>query len=347
MNPAEVDPDTLERCARLALAAVQRPYPYAVQHVVQNDSDFWAPSELWPAFHGAFDWHSAVHGHWTLVRALRWLEPSAAGRELRLRLNANLTPARLGAEADYLAAPGREGFERPYGLAWVLQLAAELRDLDDPDAGGWRAAIAPLEKVARDRLAEWLPRLAHPVRSGEHSQSAFAMALALDWAHVAEDEAFSMLVIERAQTLYGRDQAAPILYEPSGHDFLSPILGEADLMRRVLVPADYGAWLPRFLPDPMKPAMQRWLQPVRSTDPSDGKLAHLDGLNLSRAWMLDGVAHALDPESHHARLMKDAAARHLAAGLAAVGDTHYAGSHWLGSFAVYALTRRGVRERVA
>lgn len=338
-----MDLKTVERCARLSLAAVSRPYPYAVIHVVQEDGDAWTPRDLWPSFHGAFDWHSSVHGHWCLVRALRTLPAGAFAAEARAWLAGSLSAANLAAEADYLGAPERAGFERPYGLAWLLQLGAELREWDDADAVRCREAIAPLERIARDRMAEWLPRLPHPIRSGEHSQSAFAMGLALDWALVAEDEAFSTLLIERAQTLYGGDEAAPIAYEPSGHDFLSAALAEADLMRRALVADDFGAWLPRFLPDALKPVSQRWLTPVRPTDRADGKLAHLDGLNLSRAWMLDGIASALDPETPHARLMKTSAQRHLAAGLEGVSDAHYAGSHWLGSFAVYALTRRGVK----
>ena len=342
-----MDQTTIERCARLSLASVSRPYPFAVGHVVQEDGDVWSPRDLWPAFHTAFDWHSSVHGHWCLVRALRFLDDPGFQAEARARLSRSLKPGHLAVETDYLSAPGRQGFERPYGLAWLLQLGAELREWDDAEAALWRAAIEPLERVARERLAEWLPRLPYPIRSGEHSQSAFAMALALDWAQVAGDEPFSMLIIERAQTLYGGDTHAPIAYEPSGHDFLSPALGEADLMRRVLVPADFGEWLPRFLPDALKPASQRWLQPVRSPDPADGKLAHLDGLNLSRSWMLEGIAAALDHETPHARLLKTAAAQHLTAGLEGVNETHYAGSHWLGSFAVYALTHRGVREAAA
>lgn len=347
MDKTQVDSATIERCARLSLAAITRPYPFAVGHVVMEDGDVWAPRDLWPAFHNAFDWHSSVHGHWCLIRALRVIDDRTFQSEVRAALAKNLTTTRLAAEADYLSAPGRQGFERPYGLAWLLRLASELREWTDSDGIRWRAAIEPLEKAARDRLFEWLPRLPFPIRSGEHSQSAFAMGLALDWANQVGDEPFSMMIIERTQTLYGGDTHAPIAYEPSGHDFLSPALAEADLMRRALVPADFGEWLPRFLPDPLKPAMQRWLTPVQSPDPSDGKLAHLDGLNLSRAWMLDGIASSLDAETPHARFMRSAAAAHLDGGLEGVSEEHYAGSHWLGSFAVYALTRRGVREPVA
>ena len=337
-----LDPVLGERCATLALEAIGREHPFHLLHVVRQDSDVRPPRELHPSFHGAFDWHSAVHGHWSLARLLRGpLEQGTRARALAA-LDRSLTIERLAGEAEYVGAPGREGFERPYGLAWVLQLGTELRESEDAPARAWRAALAPLERLARDRLAAWLPRLPFPIRSGEHSQSAFAMGLALDWARSARDREFERIVSDRARAFHGHDEQAPIAYEPSGHDFLSPALGEADLMRRVLPPGEFAAWLRRFLPDPLKPATKRWLTPATTPDRADGKLAHLDGLNLSRAWMLDGIASALDPDAPHAELLRLAAASHLEAGIAGLSSPHYAGSHWLGSFAVYALTRRGV-----
>ncbi|MBI1795681.1 MAG: DUF2891 domain-containing protein [Candidatus Eisenbacteria bacterium] len=328
--------------AALALAAVGREYPNHVALLLRGDDDLRPPRELTPAFFGSFDWHSAVHGHWTLARLARLFPDAPFAPAARAALARSLTAANLAREVAYVSASGREGFERPYGLAWLLQLAAELRAWDDDRARAWHAAIAPLEALAVSRLVAWLPKLRSPIRSGEHAQSAFAMGLMLDWARVAGDRAFARLVASRARAFHFRDARAPIAYEPSGHDFLSPALGEADLMRRVLAPRAFTAWFTRFLPDLAKPAGRRWLTPVKSPDPSDGKLSHLDGLNLSRAWMLEGVASALAPRDRRAALLARAARAHARAGLAAVTGEHYAGAHWLASFAVYLETGRGL-----
>jgi hypothetical protein len=327
--------------ARLALDAIRRPYPFHLLHLVRDPADVRAPQDLHPSFHGAFDWHSAVHGHWCVARSLRVTGDPALAGEAGPALERSFAPERLAGEAEYVGAPGREGFERPYGLAWVLQLAAELREWGSPAAARWGAGLAPLEQVASAHLAAWLPKLARPVRSGEHSQTAFALGLALDWARGSGSE-LGDLIERRARHFYGADRDAPIDWEPSGHDFLSPALGAADLMRRVLEPGDFSAWLAGFLPDLEGARARRWLECVASTDPADGKLAHLGGLNLSRAWMLEGVGSALDPGDPRRSILARAADRHREAGLAALGGGHYAGTHWLGSFAVYLLTRRGI-----
>jgi hypothetical protein len=293
-----------------------------------------------------------VHGHWALARLAR-LVPGAPwhGRVIEA-LGRSLTPERLQGELDYLSGEGRQGFERPYGLAWLLQLAAELRAwARGADADGvtdaartWHAALEPLERLAAERIVALLERLPWPVRGGEHAQTAFALGLTLDWAREAGRDDVTRAVSTRALDYYAADRGAPIAYEPSGHDFLSPALGEADLMRRVQDTTSFAAWLDRFLPAPDAPAARAWLTPVTSPDRSDGKLSHLDGLNLSRAWMLEGIAHAL-PGAHPARApFAEAARRHAQAGLASVPAEHYAGMHWLGSFAVYLLTRRGIDE---
>jgi hypothetical protein len=333
-------PELAGKIARMALAAIHREYPCHLLHLVRSDADVRRPRELTPAFWGSFDWHSAVHGHWCLARLARLYPTASFAAPARVALARSLTPENLAGELAYLEP--RPGFERPYGLAWLLQLAAELREWDDGDARGWSAALAPLESLAAQRLSAWLPKLHRPIRSGEHSQTAFAMGLALDWARAAGDGAFALLMRERARAYHAGDIAAPIDYEPSGHDFLSPALGEADLMRRVLAPDEFEAWLDRFLPDLDGERTRCWLTPVASPDPSDGKLAHLDGLNLSRAWMLDGVASALRVDHAARDALVSAARRHGESGLASLGGDHYEGSHWLGSFAAYWLTRRGV-----
>ena len=340
MDPGAAD---LTPFATAALDSIAREYPNQMAHLLRDDHDVRPPRELTPVFFGSFDWHSAVHGHWCLARCLRMgLEGNLAVRA-SAALDHSFDPGKLAREAEYVAAPGREGFERPYGLAWVLQLAAELREWSSPRAFGWHAALRPLEQLAIERLASWLPRLQWPIRSGEHSQSAFALGLAFDWARVAGDLRAHDLIAARARELYGADVGAPTAFEPSGHDFLSPVLGEADLMRRVLDSATFATWLDGFLPSLDSEAAQRWLTPVETTDRADGKLAHLDGLNLSRAWMLEGIACAL-PSGHHLRgPLEAASSRHREAGLSATLATrHYAGTHWLGSFAVYLLTRRGL-----
>lgn len=337
-----LDPALAGRFADLALACVHREYPNKIAHVLNDDADAQPPRALTPVFWGCFDWHSSVHGHWLLARLAR-LEPAAEfAPAARAALDRSLTVEGVAGEVAYLSAPGRAGFERPYGLAWLLQLGAELREWDDPEARRWAAALAPLEAVAARRLAEWMPKLAYPIRSGEHSQTAFAFGLALDWARTAGDAELAALIEDTSRKLYLADRDCPLGYEPSGHDFLSPCLAQADLVRRLLPPAEFAAWLQGFLPGLPEDAGPEWLPVARVTDRVDGKLAHIDGLNLSRAWMLEGIAAGLPPGDLRRISLRAAAAAHARAGLEGVSDAHYAGSHWLGSFATYLVTGRGL-----
>jgi hypothetical protein len=245
-------------------------------------------------------------------------------------------------EAVYLRGEGRASFERPYGLAWLLQLVAELREWNDPQAKEMVANLRPLETVVLERLNNWLPKLSHPVRIGEHDQTAFALGLMLDYAHGNGDQTFAELVVSKARQFYLSDKNCPLAYEPSGEDFLSPCLGEADLMRRVLPSAEFGRWLQTFMPQISPTRKTAWLAPVVSPDPSDPKLAHLDGLNLSRAWMLEGIAAGLPKNDKRLPSIMATANAHGRTGLAAVTGEHYEGGHWLGSFAVYLVTKRGI-----
>lgn len=335
-------PEIAERFARLALDCVHREYPNKLAHVLASDEDVAAPRSLTPAFYGCFDWHSAVHGHWLLVRLLRLHPQASFAAEARAALTRSLTPEHIAGELAYLRRSDREGFERPYGLAWLLQLAAELRQWDDPEARRWIQALAPLEALAAERLRGWISKLSYPIRSGEHAQTGFALGLALDWARVAGDEAFASVVVQATRRFHDADRDCNLDLEPSGHDFLSPCLGAADLMRRVLPPGSFARWLDRALPAVPLDGSTGWLEPVTPSDRADGKLAHLDGLNLSRAWMLEGVALGLPAGDARRASLREAARVHAAAGLAAVTGEHYAGGHWLGSFAVYLITRRGV-----
>ena len=339
---AQPDEEVAARLAGLALDCVHREYPNKIAHVLNDDADARPPRELTPAFYGCYDWHSSVHGHWLLARLARLYPAAETSAAARTALAQSLTVANLQREAEYLKGPGRDGFERPYGLAWLLQLAAELREWDDTDARHWQDALAPVETLAAERIREWLPKLTHPIRSGEHSQTAFAFGLILDWAGTAGDEDMIALIERRVDDYYAADYDCPLRYEPSGHDFLSPCLAEADLMRRAAAPAAFADWLRRFLPEVPEDGGADWLQPAVVSDPTDGKLVHLDGLNLSRAWMLEGIAAGLPADDARRPALLAAAGTHRASGLASVTGATYEGGHWLGTFATYLVTARGI-----
>lgn len=336
-----IDAAAAQRFAALALDCVHRPYPNKIAHVLASDADARPPRELYPAFHGCYDWHSSVHGHWLLVRLTRLHPDTPFAAQARAALARSLTKENLAAEAAYLAQPGRASFERPYGLAWLLQLAAELRAWDDPQAREWASAIAPLETEAANRIRTWLPQLHYPIRVGEHDQTAFAFGLIWDWAGVAHDTGMRALLADAAQRFYQNDHGCPLRFEPSGHDFLSPCLAEADFMRRVLDRASFARWLSTALPDIPKKRTADWLPPGVVTNRADPKLAHIDGLNLSRAWMLERIAHALGKKDKRVPALEAAATAHREAALPQVTGEHYEGGHWLGTFAVYLVTRAG------
>ena len=326
----------------LALACVHKEYPNHISHTLNSDADAAPPRKLTPAFYGCYDWHSSVHGHWLLVRLIRTFPDARFAPSAREALRESLTTLTIAQEAAYLRVEGRTSFERPYGLAWLLQLVAELREWDDPQAREMAANLRLLEQAVLERLSGWLPKLSHPVRIGEHDQTAFALGLMLDYARAAGDTKFVDLIVSKAKQFYLADKDCPLAYEPSGEDFLSPCLGEADLMRRVLLGPEFSRWLRNFLPQVSSAKHGIWLQPVVSPDPSDPKLAHLDGLNLSRAWMLEGIAAGLPEGDKRLPMIMAAAEEHKSAGLAAVTGKHYEGGHWLGSFAVYLVTKRGL-----
>ncbi len=345
-SPARADEPlpaaAVARFADLALACVHQEYPNKIAHVMQGDADAQPPRALTPAFCGCFDWHSAVHGHWLLARLAR-LHPGAAfAPRARAALARSLTPANLAAEVRYLEGPDRASFERPYGLAWLLQLHAELREWDDPQARAWAADVEPLARVCAGRLTTWLPKLTRPVRAGEHSQTAFALGLALDWARATGDTASSAVFEAAIRRFFLADRDCPLDYEPSGEDFLSPCLAEAVAVARVLPPEEFARWLEGLLPGLPHDGRSDWLAPGVVSDPSDGKLIHLYGLNLSRAWMLEGIAARLPGGDPRRAGLLAAARAHREASLPHVTAEHYGGGHWLGSFATYLVTGRGL-----
>jgi hypothetical protein len=339
-----LDEKTAERFAKLALACVGKEYPNKISHVLNSDADVAPPRKLTPAFHGCYDWHSSVHGHWLLVRLLRTSPNASFAAAAREALRKSLAAGNLNQEAAYLRGEGRASFERPYGLAWLLQLCAELHEWNDNQAREMSANLRPLEEAAIERLKTWLPKLSHPVRIGEHDQTAFGLGLMLDYAHSVRNDSFGRVVADSARKYFLADKDCPLNYEPSGEDVLSPCLGEADVMRRVLSQTEFAKWLSDFMPQIPMTANGDWLKPVVSPDPSDPKLAHLDGLNLSRSWMLEGILSALPQDDPRRAALQGAADTHRRAGLAAVTGAHYEGGHWLGSFAVYLTTQRGIQK---
>jgi hypothetical protein len=338
---AALDASAAGRFAALALACVQKEYPNKIAHVLNSPEDVKAPHELTPAFYGCYDWHSSVHGHWMLARLVREFPNAPFAGAAVAALKANITQEHIAGEVGYLKGEGRESFERPYGLAWLLQLGAELRESHTPDADALSSSLKPLESAVVAQLKSWLPKLAYPIREGEHAQTAFAFGLILDYARDTDPE-LTALVSSKVREFYLKDRDCPINYEPSGQDFLSPCIAEADAMRRVLPPAEFAKWLTGFLPRIPTANSGAWLPIGVVTDKTDGKLAHLDGLNLSRAWMLEGIASGLPSGDRRMRALMAAADIHAASGLAAVTGEHYAGGHWLGSFATYLTTHRGI-----
>lgn len=344
-NTNTVDPQLAGKFARLALDCVHREYPNKIGHVLNSAEDARTPSSLHPVFYGCFDWHSSVHGHWLLVRLLRTVPAEKMPPELRSEiigaLNQSFTREGVAEEVAYFEAENRKSYERPYGVAWFLQLTAELREWNDPMAATWMETLRPLETVIVAQLQSWLPKLAYAIRLGTHNQSMFAFGLILDWARAAGAAEMEQMVKERSLAFHLADRNCPMAYEPSGEDFLSPCLMEADLMRRLLPQIAFAEWLATFLPDIPLDGAGNWLAIGIVNDPTDGKLVHLDGVNLSRAWNLENIAQALPEEDPRRASLLAAARVHAEAGLANVSAEHYEGSHWLASFATYLVTQRG------
>lgn len=338
-----LDVATAGRFAGLALTCLHQEYPNHVSLTLLSDEDARPPHLLTPAFYGCLDWHSDVHGHWLLVRLLRLYPGAPFAAQARAEIAKSLTPANIAAEVAFMQKDGRASFERPYGLGWLLRLATELRQWNDPQAREWAATLQPLELEVAQRIKLWVPKLQYPIRIGEHNQTAFSFGQIWDWADLTGDTEMKNILTDAANRFYWKDKACPLQFEPNGEDFMSPCLGEADFMRRVMDQRSYGKWLTDFLPQIPKEPGKDWLKPGIVTDRSDPKLAHLDGLNLSRAWMLRGIAAGLDPSDRRVRPLLEAAAAHRAEALPNVTGEHYEGGHWLGTFAVYLESRSGLK----
>jgi hypothetical protein len=321
--------DHAETFARAALGHVAREYPHVQVHTMAGPEGPFTPSERHPIFFGSYDWHSCVHGHWLLARLLRLYPAGPSAPAIRAHFDQAVSAAKVAGEVAYFDLPEARRFERPYGWAWLLMLAAELRMHDAP----WGSTLRPLERVIVDRFHDFLPRADYPLRAGVHSNTAFALLLADVYADAAGDAALGALLRAKAQQWHGADADCQA-WEPSGDEFLSSALMEAAAMTRL--GADFAPWFDRFLPGLGRGEPATLFAPVQVSDRSDGKIAHLDGLNLSRAWCWRMLANTLAPDDPRRPLMLDTAERHLAASLPhVVGD--YMGEHWLASFALLAL----------
>lgn len=318
----------------LALQGLSKEYPNKVSILLRNDDDLKLPRTTFPVFYGHFDWHSSVHGHWTLVRLMRLFPDAPWQPDVRSALRAKFSAEKLAQEASHLRA--NRSFERMYGWAWALRLGIELRCLEDQEGSQWAEWFRPVEDAVVTHAKAYLPKLDWPIRCGFHPESSFALSQMLDWARATGDHEFEALLVAKANAFYAKDRDYPVRYEPSGNDFFSAGLNEADLMRRVMEPHDFARWLNDFFPEG---ELGNLAEPASVSDLEDGHLVHLAGLNLNRAWDLRGIATALDGTAKQTFL--EIAQRHEDRGLNQIFSGSYAGEHWLGSFATYLLTGVG------
>lgn len=320
------------KLAKLPQNCISSPFPYKSGITIASPQDLALPQEHHPAFYGCFDWHSAVHGHWSLAYLLKRFPKLENAYGIRQQLDANITEAHIQKEMEYFTLnKWTRSFERTYGWAWLLKLSEELESWDDPEAKRWNAYLKPFCKMISEKYVDYLPKLVYPIRVGEHSNTAFGLSMALDYASVVGDTTLSATIRERAKDFYLADKGCPITWEPSGYDFLSPCLQEVDLMRKVLPAQDFSEWLAAFMPSLSNGTLS--LEPAIIKDRSDGKLVHLDGLNFSRAWCLYPLA-SVNPAN------ASLAEKHLRFSLGQINDGDYMGEHWLGTFALYAIKAR-------
>lgn len=330
--PLKLNIKEANNLAKLPLACMQTEYPNKLNQVIGSKEDLGEPSKLHPAFYGCFDWHSAVHGHWSLVKLLKDYPDIKGKNVIEYKLEENISAKNILEEVKYFKGKHNYSYERTYGWAWLLKLAEELHTWDSPLAKRLEKNLQPLTDLIVQRYIEFLPKLNYPIRVGEHTNTAFGLTFAWDYAKTVDNKDLKNLIEKRAKDFYLNDINCPLNWEPSGYDFLSPCFEEINLMRRVLNKNEFKSWIDKFLPELIKPTFK--LQPGIVSDRTDGKLVHLDGLNFSRAWVLYGLAKQY-PEYKHLINIANEHVKHSLPNL--VGDS-YEGGHWLGSFAIYALT---------
>jgi Protein of unknown function (DUF2891) len=321
-----------QKVVKLPVECLDLEYPNKLNQVIGSDADLRSPKNLHPAFYGCFDWHSAVHGHWSLVRLLKEYPNLKEKDRIINGLKTHLSKENIQAEIAYFKDPLSQGFERMYGWAWLLKLADELETWNHPDAKMLSENLQPLADVIVNECITFLPKLHYPIRVGTHNNTAFAMSLIFDYAVTTKNNKLKNAIRKRALDYYENDKGCPLTWEPSGTDFLSPCFEEANLMRRVMPKDKYKIWLDAFLPELKKTSFK--LAPAIVTDRTDGQLVHLDGLNFSRAWCLYGIAETLPEEYGHLTKIGNQHINYSFKNL--MGDS-YEGGHWLASFALLAL----------
>jgi len=319
------------RLVRLPLECLQTEYPNKLNQSLLDSTHLGSPRELHPAFYGCYDWHSSVHGHWSMVSLLKQFPSLNQASTIRNKLVENISKENILKEVTYFNMTGNSSYERTYGWAWILKLAEELHTWNDPLARDLENNLQPLTDFIVAAYVDFLPKLNYPIRVGEHSNTAFGLSMAWDYAVVTEDDTLKNIIATSVERFYKNDDHCPLSWEPSGFDFLSPCLEEASLVRRIYGPAMFKKWLDKFLPQLENPEFN--MEPAIVSDRTDGKLIHLDGLNFSRAWCLYGIAETLPQYSH----LKQIATKHINYSLPKIVDDNYGGTHWLGSFAIYAL----------
>lgn len=318
--------------AALPLECVQKEYPNKLGQTLGSKDDLKGPKMLHPAFYGCFDWHSAVHGHWSIVRLLKTYPDLEEAERLRSILKTNLSAVNIAQEVAYFDDQNNRNFERTYGWGWLLKLAEEIHTWNDPLAQELEGNIAPLATLLAEKLTDYLPKLQYPVRVGTHTNTAFGLSFAWDYAKTMNDQQLLDAISNRADYFYRGDRACPLNWEPSGADFLSPCFEEADLMRRIMAKDDFFLWMDSFLPQLKDAAFK--LHVALVGDREDGQLVHLDGLNFSRAWVLYGLASQYPEQYGH---LGSLASQHVQYSFPNLVGDSYEGGHWLGSFAIYAL----------
>ena len=330
--------EQVDSFARLALKNIQTEYPNKPGNVVVDLDSVRTPQEMHPAFYGCFDWHSSVHGHWMLIRLLRLYPDQKLESVIREKLDQNLSAENLAGELRYFEEKQHKAFERTYGWAWYLRMVDELEDWDDTDGKRWRENLRGLEELLVNRTLDYLPKLSFPIRTGLHGDTGFALSQILDYARKLNNAELEALIVKRAKDYYLADVKYPTMYEPSGQDFFSSCLNEADLMRRVLSPQDFSEWFDKFLPALRNGDGGNLLTPVEVSDTKDGYIVHLAGLNLSRGWCMQGISSALPANDPRRLLLNRSAADHAAMGYKYVFSGNYEGDHWLATFAIYLQT---------
>ena len=333
-NPVTIQLEEAEKLIELPLACVEKKYPYKLGQVLADSSELKTPQELHPIFYGCFDWHSAVHGYWSMVKLVSSFPEISKEKEVREILRVNITQENVAKELAYFQPTHNRSFERTYGWAWYLKLVTELHSWDDPQARELENLLQPLTDFMVNSYLEFLPKLVYPIRSGEHPNTAFGLTFAFDYAEATGHEQLKSMIEKRAIELFAKDEGYSLAWEPSGFDFLSPSFEEIEIMLRILPKEEFIPWVDRFLPTLKSSCFE--LAPGQVGDRSDGKLVHLDGLNFSRAWVLYRLAKKYPDEFSH--LIK-VANEHIAYSYPNLIGDSYEGGHWLGSFAIYTLSQ--------